>query len=190
MIHSLNLETFHLINGYANQSKLLSVAAIVVAKYLILIVPIYLIWMFLKKDNYFKHQSLFAFYSGIVGLFLNFAITFFYFHPRPFMINEGRVLMKHASETSFPSDHTTLLLSIGFYLLFESKLRVYGIFFSIIGFFVGIARIYCGIHWPYDIIGSFCVAFVSALIIFFASRYLYKFNEYIISVYKKLLSIL
>ncbi len=186
-MHNLNMEIFNLINGYANQNQLLSVTAIIMAKYMIIIVPIYLVWMFLRKDNYFKQQSLFTFYAGIVGLLLNFIITIFYFHPRPFMSHEGRLLISHAPDSSFPSDHTTLLLSMGFYLLFESKLRLYGILLSIAGFIVGLARIYCGVHWPYDIAGSIVVSFFASLLIICIKNSLYKPNQYIILMSEKLM---
>ena len=186
-MQSLNSEIFNIINGYANQSALLSVLSVAVAKYAVFIVPLYLTWMFLKKDDYFKQQSLFAFYSGVLGLALNFIITVFYFHSRPFMVGEGRLLIKHAPETSFPSDHTTLLLSIGFYLLSEPKLRIHGILFSLLGILVGISRIYCGVHWPFDIAGSFLVAFLVNLVVVFIKQYLFKINERIILISKRIL---
>ncbi len=184
-MYNINLEIFDLINRYAAQSSLMDATAIAFAKYLIFILPIYLTFLFLKKDNYFKQQSLYAFYTGSIGLILNFLISLLYFYPRPFMIHIGHLLIPHSYDTSFPSDHTTLILSIGFYLLFLSELKIQGIVISIIGVLVGLARVFCGLHWPMDIIGSGVVAMLSVLLILSVRNYLYKVNNFIIAtVYK------
>ncbi len=182
-MQELNVEIFDLINKYAGQSHIIDIIAIIIAKYLIFLVPLYLIWMFLRNNDYCKHQSLFAFYSGVVGLLLNFLITLIYFHPRPFMVHIGTILINHMSDSSFPSDHTTLLFSLGFYLLLEKQLRIYGAFISIIGLIVGIARIFCGIHWPLDIVGSIVTAYIAAMIVFLNKRQLYKINKIVISIF-------
>ncbi len=185
-MNNLNLEIFKLINGYKNQSHLLSFLAIIIARYLIFLVPIYLTWMFLKKDNYFKEQSLFSFYSALMGLFFNFVISLFYFHPRPFMFHIVRVLISHNPDSSFPSDHVTIFLCIGFYLLTESKLKLYGLLFILLGFTVGLARIYCGIHWPLDIMGSLVVSMLAAILTRYLEKTLSFANKYIISFSKRL----
>jgi len=185
-MENLNLEIFNAINGYGNNSRLLSILAIIIAKYMIFIVPTYLTLMFLRKNNYLKQQSLFAFYTALVGLLINYIISFFYFSPRPFMLHMGRLLIKHAPDSSFPSDHVTILLSIGFYLLSEIRLRVHGLLFIFFGLIVGLARIYCGVHWPFDIVGSLIVSLFAFIFIAYMKRFLYTPNQRIISTSEKI----
>ena len=175
-----------MINGYGKNYKILSFLAIVVAKYLIFIIPVYLIWMFTKNSRYYKKQSLLAFYSALLGLLINYSISLIYFHPRPFMVHIGRLLIEHSPDSSFPSDHVTLFLSLGFYLLSEHKLRLHGLIITAIGFMVGLARIYCGVHWPLDIAGSFAVALLSFFLIIQLKGVLSPLSEKIIIIYEKL----
>ena len=182
---SLNLEIFKLINGYGKSYELLSTFAIAIAKYLVFIIPIYLIWLFTKNSKYYKKQSLLAFYSALLGLSINYLISLIYYYPRPFMVHIGRVLLKHLADSSFPSDHVTLFLSIGIYLLSEHKLRLHGLIITAIGFMVGLARIYCGVHWPLDIVGSFAVSLFSSFLIIWLKGVLNRLDEKIILIYEK-----
>ncbi len=182
----LNLEMFKVINGYGKNYETLSILAIAIAKYLVFIIPIYLIWLFAKSSKYYKKQSLLAFYSALLGLSINYLISLIYYHPRPFMMHIGRLLIEHSPDSSFPSDHVTLFLSLGFYLLSEHKLRLHGLIITAIGFMVGLARIYCGVHWPLDIVGSFAVALLSSFLIIQLKGILNLLNEKIVLIYEKL----
>ncbi|AEA33166.1 phosphatase PAP2 family protein [Hippea maritima] len=181
-----NLEIFKMINGYEKSCKILSILAIVVAKYLVFVIPIYLIWMFAKSSKYYKKQSLLAFYSALLGLLINYLISLIYFHPRPFMMHIGKVLFQHSADSSFPSDHVTLFLSLGFYLLLEHKLRLHGLIITALGLMVGLARVYSGVHWPLDIVGSFAVALLPPFLIIQLKGILNPLNEKIILIYERL----
>ncbi|HHD56520.1 MAG TPA: undecaprenyl-diphosphatase, partial [Desulfobulbaceae bacterium] len=50
----------------------------------------------------------------VFGLLVNQLITFFYFHPRPYMMGLCNPLIPHGPETSFPSDHATLFFGAAF----------------------------------------------------------------------------
>jgi len=54
----------------------------------------------LAKNEY-RQEALFAGYASILGLGINFIITQFYFHPRPFMVPTGTLLITHAAEFFF-----------------------------------------------------------------------------------------
>jgi len=98
-----------------------------------------------------------------LGLGLNQLITLFYFHPRPFMMDLCKPLIPHVPETSFPSDHATLLFSAAFALLFREGWHTKGallLFIAVVGAW---GRIYTGLHFPFDIAGSFIVALTSMI---------------------------
>ncbi len=124
----------------------------------------------------------------MLGVALNLLITLVYFHPRPFMEGIGHALINHADETSFPSDHTTLMLSIALMLLFFKSTRIISSIFLAFGLIGGFARVFCGIHYPFDIAGSLLVAFVSAVIIWSLREKLWIVNTIIINLYSRLFS--
>ncbi|MBI4685317.1 MAG: phosphatase PAP2 family protein [Nitrospirae bacterium] len=110
-------------------------------------------------------------------------MTLFYFHPRPFMDGIGTALIKHAAETSFPSDHTTFMLSIATTLLLIDSTMKWAILFVALGAVGGISRVFCGIHYPLDILGSLIVAFISSVLIWSLKKKIVVVNEYVISKY-------
>ncbi len=120
------------------------------------------LWLF--KNNIYQKIVLLAGVSAILGIVVNRIISAIYFHPRPFMQDLGTLLVKHSAESSFPSDHTTFILSIAFSLFYFSLTKKAGAFLIILGIFSGISRVFCGLHFPADILGSIAIAILSASI--------------------------
>ena len=186
MLAQLNTEIFNAINHFAGMNVILDKSAIVVAKFLPIIFILFLISLWFGEDER-KNISLYAGYSAVFGILLNFLIGLFYFHPRPFMDNIGTLLITHLSDTSFPSDHTTFMLSVAFAFLYFKKTRKAGILFSILGIVGGIARVYCGVHYPFDILGSVVVAAVASFAVFLSREKLQRLNDFIIDLYYRTL---
>ena len=184
MLSQLNVEIFNVINHLAGNNIFLDKLGVFTAKYPPIIFILFLIYLWFSKNKKF---ALYSGYSAILGLCLNFAITKLYFHPRPFMDKIGTLLIKHKPETSFPSDHTTFMLSIAFMLLYFKKTRKIGIVLSMLGILGGIARIFCGLHYPFDILGSSLVALVSSFIIFIFKDKLRRFNNLVINLYSRII---
>ena len=136
-----------------------------------------------------REQALYAFYCALFALTINLLITFFYFHPRPFMVGLGRALLKHSPETSFPSDHATLAFSISLYFLLEKEWRTGGFLF-LFALFTGFARVYVGVHFPLDIIGSLVVSLVASISIILLKDYLYKLNSFLNNLYDNVMALL
>ncbi len=184
MPNQLNIKIFNAINRFAGKTVFLDKFGIIMAKYspIVFIFALLYYWF---KDKEYKNISLYSGYSAVLGISLNFLITLFYFHPRPFMEHIGVLLINHKPETSFPSDHTTFMLSIGFMFLYFKKTRNLGIVLSVLGLAGGTARIYSGLHYPFDILGSVLVAIISSYIIFLSRKKLQKLNILIIDLYYK-----
>ncbi len=176
-MNKLNIKMFYGINHLAGENFIFDKFMIVIAKYLLFVFILFLLLLWLKKKEK-RNFVLYSGYSAVTGIFLNFIIRLFYFHPRPFMENNGKILINHSPETSFPSDHTTFMLSIAFVFLYFKETRKIGIFLSILGIIGGIARIYCGVHYPFDILGSISVAGISSYIIFLSREKLKLLNKF------------
>jgi undecaprenyl-diphosphatase len=91
-------------------------------------------------------------------------------HPelRPFQIEHLHVLVAHAPGQSFPSDHATASFAIAFaVLIFVS--RRWGLLLVLAAALVGFARVYDGIHYPADVLGSLAIAGVATLLVMAAT---------------------
>ncbi len=101
----------------------------------------------------------------LAGLGINQALGLVWFHPRPFMVGSGRTLMSHPPENSFPSDHATFLWRLGFGLIATMSWRLWGWLLVVFGLATGWARVYLGLHFPFDMAGSFFVALTATTLI-------------------------
>ncbi len=187
MLDQLNIFLFEMINSFAGHSNFLDNIGIALAEYLPYIFILTLIYLWLQK-NKIRNIVLYSGYATILGLTINRLIILVYFHPRPFMDRLGTTILEHAPDSSFPSDHTTLLLSIAFMFLYFKKTRTIGIILSGLGILGGLARIYVGVHYPLDIAGSIIVALISTSLIFYLRLKLSKLNEKLITSYQKISS--
>jgi len=188
LIEQINIKIFSIINQYAGSNQVVDKIAVVIAEYLPFVFILALIYLLFSTDSENKHSALYSGYSAIVGVLVNLFITLFYFHPRPFMENIGTTLIKHAPESSFPSDHTTFMLSVATMLTFAKSTRVIGIILFLLGLLGGFFRVFCGIHFPADILGSFVVSVFASIVIFTLRKILVPVNNYVIHIYMKLLN--
>jgi undecaprenyl-diphosphatase len=179
MIPDLDLTLFHVINDLAGRNHLLDTSMIFAAQDIIYFFGVYLVYLWFVKSKY-RQEVLFAGYGALLGLGINLIITLFYFHPRPFMIPTGVLLIAHLPETSFPSDHATLMFAISLMFLTFRELRGKGAILFILSFISGLARVYAGLHFPFDIAGSLFVALLSIGLLLTLKQYLLPVNRILI----------
>ncbi|MDY9925884.1 undecaprenyl-diphosphatase [Methanosarcina sp.] len=183
MITDPNLALFNIINDMAGKNTALDTTMVFAAQYLIYVFAIYLAYTWLAKNEY-RQEALFAGYASILGLGINFIITQFYFHPRPFMVPTGTLLITHAAESSFPSDHATVMFSVSLMLLTFISLRRSGAIFFMLALISGLARVYSGLHFPMDMAGSLLVASLSIVILLALKNYLIPINRIFIAYFE------
>jgi len=189
MIEQLNLALFHLINQYAGLNPVIDTLAIFAAEYMPVVVILALAILWIAKGNNTRDVILYGVYAAIIGLVINYIIGLVYFHPRPFMIGLGTQLFQYPAETSFPSDHTTFMVSIALMFLYFKETRVYGVILLILGLIGGFARVFSGVHFPLDILGSIMVSIISTLIIFQFKDRFNPLNMLIKEIYLKITGI-
>lgn len=152
---------FRNINKFAGKHKELDFFAIFCARFLPYLMVItmlgFLIWQ--------KHGMIFIFAmaSGGLGRLLNEVGHILYKKQRPAYIEGAKVLIPVPKNLSFPSGHSSFLFGASFLLLLY--FRELGLIFVALSFLVGLARVYCGVHWFRDILGGILMGFVSAIII-------------------------
>lgn len=160
-----NQTLFLLLNAAPGASGIAVEVARLLADGLIWIVPMGMIFGWLRGSAATRHALVAATASGLAGLLINQLIGLVWDHPRPFVAGIGQTLMAHAPDSSFPSDHLTLIWAVAFSLLLHEQPRVAGWALALLGLPVAWARIYLGVHFPLDMLGAALVAFGSAWLI-------------------------
>jgi len=177
MTMNLNIEIFNWIHSSAGTRPLLDGLAVFFAEGGPFILVILFIALWFVADNQRKMILLEATWAAVLGLVVNQVIGLFYFHPRPYMIGLCDPLFPHGPETSFPSDHATLMFAAAFYLLFTRRSTVSGFSLLVIALLTAWGRVYSGIHFPFDMIGSLVVGFMSTWFVRLSVTPLKPFNE-------------
>jgi len=157
----IDLRIFHLINGYAKKSSTLDFFGIFCAKYLGYVMIFVLAFFSYNTQNasiFFLPMA-----TGLVSLALNEIVYLFYKKNRPAEVIFENILISKVISPSFPSSHASFFFALSFTLfLFFFPLAI---IFLIISFLISLARIFCGAHWPMDIVGGIGSAFASFLVI-------------------------
>ncbi len=86
-------------------------------------------------------------------------IRWFYHHERPFSFYGFTPLISGAG-WSFPSGHAAWFFAMAMTVWYIN--RTWGAWFFVAALVVGVARIYVGVHWPFDIAGGIVVGILSA----------------------------
>jgi undecaprenyl-diphosphatase len=170
-MQELNETLFLLLNASDHPSSIVMTLAILFAEYVIWLVPLTLFIGWLRGSDLTRKLMLEATTSGFAGLMIAQVIGLVWQHPRPFMIGLGHTLIPHVADSSFPSDHLTLLWAVSFSFLIHRKPRMVGVFLALLGVPMAWARIYLGVHFPLDMLGSALVAGISAWLCFREERW-------------------
>ena len=179
---NLNIQFFRWIHAGAGSHPLVDGLAVFFAEggpYLLPLLFV-ILWFFVSNNK--KSILLEATEAAIIGLFINQLIGFFYFHPRPYMLGLCTPLFLHGPETSFPSDHATLLFASASYLLINKRWSACGFLLLAITLLTAWGRVYCGIHFPFDMVGSLVVGLASAGLMSRFSSHLQPVNAKLIRI--------
>jgi undecaprenyl-diphosphatase len=103
--------------------------------------------------------------GAAVALLGNSIVAAIWTRSRPFVSHRATVhlLVHHAADASFPSDHSAALTAITVCMVC-SRQRVIGGLFALWTVLVGIARVYVGEHYPGDILGGWVVGIAAGLL--------------------------
>lgn len=170
-MQELNESLFLLLNASSQPSALVVLIAKFFADYAIWLVPLALVAGWLRGNNHLRKLMLEAAAAGLAGLLLAQIIGLVWPHPRPFMVGLGQTLIPHAADSSFPSDHLTLLWAVAFSFLMHQRPRLAGTVLALLGVPMAWARIYLGVHFPLDMVGAAMVAGLSAWLCFREERW-------------------
>lgn len=161
---ALNHQLFLLINAEPGESPLLIELGRIVAADVIALVPALLVLLWIRGNPDRRAGLVATAMAAALALGANQIVGRFWYEPRPFMIGLGRTLMAHVPENSFPSDHTTFMLTVGIGLIVTGGAPRWGRIVTLAGILVAWARIYIGLHFPLDMLASALIAGIFAAV--------------------------
>ena len=142
------------------------------AKYLIYILFVIVAGLCLWR---LRERSLRPVIMVVAGLVVTFVLGLIegkvHSEKRPFQTHHVHQLIAHGPGQSFPSDHATAAFGLALATLVFLSWR-WGVLVFVLALWVGFARVYDGIHYPLDIVGSFLAALVGVGVVFLAGRML------------------
>ncbi len=107
-----------------------------------------------------------------------------YFRPRPFSVQEVNLLFYRPSDSSLPSNAAAVAFT--FAGVAWQRRRWLGVMMGVLAGLFVFARIYCGVHYPLDVIAGALVASVAAYVVGKSQRILEPLMAAIIGVGRRL----
>jgi undecaprenyl-diphosphatase len=156
----MNARLFSTINGWAG-SRLPDNLMIFAAKDLIFVA--FIVFVVVAARAY-RRRGL----PVLVGCGLTLALAFgfglaaaaVHAEKRPFQSHKDLLLIKHAPGQSFPSDHATAAFALALATLMFVSWRAGAVLLAF-AVLIGFARVYCGVHYPGDILASLVVSLLA-----------------------------
>ncbi|MBB6447166.1 undecaprenyl-diphosphatase [Bacillus benzoevorans] len=180
----MNYTLFKSINQLAGHHPYLDGLMVGVTNYSLLICALVLLLMWFFGKEQYKKTVVYAGITCALGLSINFIIGHIFFEPRPFVTHTVHLLITHAPDASFPSDHTTGAFALALAVLFVH--RKIGIGMLLFACLTGFSRIYVGHHYPFDIAGSIIVSLAVSLIVYKLHPFLEPFANIVIHLYNRI----
>jgi undecaprenyl-diphosphatase len=161
IFHALNSQLAHQ-EGGQDAAQSFNAAAIFV-----LVALAGSIWFFGRPGgaNRSKLAAVSAATAGALALLINIVLGALWFHDRPFVDHPRQTLLlvHHAADNSFPSDHASLAFAIAFAIVaFHRRL---GLLLVLGAICIGVDRIFIGVHYPIDVLASLFVGLGAAVIV-------------------------
>jgi undecaprenyl-diphosphatase len=84
---------------------------------------------------------------------------------RPFVEHptHSHLLIHHAKDLGFPSDHATAAFGLAMGVWLYN--RLVGVFLFVLGALIAFARVYVGVHYPGDVLGGAVLGIIVALLL-------------------------
>jgi undecaprenyl-diphosphatase len=149
---------FELINAGSHPPSLLLFTAKLAGQWLVLTVPAAWAILWFRGDQRARMDLLHVLVSAFAALGIAQLVGMLHPSPRPFALHLGNQYIAHADDPGLPSDHVTLLWSLALASLGTSRGSWLVFPLLAMGLVVGWARVYLGVHFPFDVLAALPVA--------------------------------
>lgn len=161
MIYEWSVQAFGFVNAMPAHPAVLMLAKIVSSW------PVILVFTALAALLVVRHQRsrgplALALAAVVLAMAANIAIGMAMPMDRPFVMGIGQKLVEHAPTPSFPSNHATFLFALGLGLIWTRASSWLGWLALVFAALTAWSRLYLGVHFPIDIMGSLAAAALAA----------------------------
>ncbi len=101
--------------------------------------------------------------GGAIAIAFDLLGGHFIVHSRPFVVLQIDPLLAHAADNSFPSDHSAVAGYLAALLWFVDIPAA--VISTVAAIAIGLARVYCLVHWPSDIVGGWLIGALPAVLV-------------------------
>lgn len=159
-----NLHLFQLINAAPGLGLVQRSLATVLAEWVIYLVPLMMAVGWFRGNHSARRELLQMLLAALIALGVAQIVAHIWPQMRPFALHLGTQYLAHGNDPGLPSDHVTVFWSLALSALTTRRFAVWGFPLLAMGLLVGWARVYLGVHFPFDILAAFPVALAGAAI--------------------------
>jgi undecaprenyl-diphosphatase len=182
---------FKLINGLAGQTPVLDqVMRALVSDYVgptLQVLGLLGVW-FEGRSADKRRENQRAVLRAAVALVLSGALVglcnLLYFRDRPFRYNEVNLLFYYPTDSSFPSNSVAVVFSFATAIWLQN--RRWGLPMMILAAGFAISRVYCGVHYPADVLAGFILGAGTAWLLTRYGRWLDRLFDPVIRLARQL----
>jgi undecaprenyl-diphosphatase len=169
----------HWVNSFAGISPAFDSAWIFLAKWAIyvLVATMALRWWILSPRLEQRFIAVSCGLSTLLSLGFNQGILQFIDRVRPYDQGVSHAITARSVDPSFPSDHATVVFAIAFTLHLQSDRFAWA--YGLAAVLVSVSRVYVGLHFVGDIVGSAATALVAAFVVNAIYRRDWPINRFI-----------
>jgi len=162
-LEAVNRSVFLLVNAPADLAGLPLALAIGAANYGDMVLIALVIWRVVLGAPRERRALVWVAAATALAMGVNHLIGLWFPHPRPFAIGLGHTFISHRQSASFPSAHATFMWTVALGLVALWPRRVSSWIAVLLALMTSWARVFVGLHFPLDILGSVVVAAGSLL---------------------------
>lgn len=159
-----NFHLFELFNAPAALHPTRLLLALLVARWLIWLLPLAFGVLWLRASNDTRRDMLHLIVAAVCAVAIAEVIRHVWPHPRPSALRLGHHYLAHAGDSGLPSDQVTVVWALALAALWTRRLSVLCFPLLAGGLVLGLGRVYVGVNFPYDILAALPVALVGALV--------------------------
>ena len=157
-IEAANRTAFLVLNAPASLNGLPLELVIGAAQYGDAVLIALMVWRWALGTSRDRRVLIWLMVAVLAAMTINYVIGQAFPHPRPFVVGLGHTFISHRPNASFPSDHGTFMWTVALGLLFVWPRQSLSWLAVILAALTSWARVFLGLHFPLDMLGSLAVA--------------------------------
>lgn len=166
---NINVDLFYLINHNLQNPVFDAILPYVTHLggfiWLVIILVAVIIYAKIKSKNNLKRLAMIALISLLFADLIAYAVKLIVQEPRPYTtLDNVRLLIYEDDLFAFPSGHATSTLAVVTSLLLNIKeKKAFKILLVIFAVTILFSRVYCGIHYPFDVLAGAILGILGAI---------------------------